>query len=145
MKSKSEEMHEVYQGVRTLITHPGTWTQGAEARDDTGQECNPCSDEAVAYCLAGAVRHVIDPFFNYEIELQRLVIRKIAKMILDEDHPIFDKHGMRMPGDYYYFSEDDAIIDIHEEIADPFDVVACFNDDNSQDNVLRVLDVLMSE
>lgn len=46
---------ELLQGARALLTPPQNWTQGYSARKADGTEAVVTTDEAVCWCLSGAL------------------------------------------------------------------------------------------
>lgn len=47
-----------FSTVAELFAEPSRWTQGAEARDAWGDECDIYGDDACAWCLLAAVERV---------------------------------------------------------------------------------------
>lgn len=46
----------VLEGALELLTRPGAWTTGAQARNADGAAVKPEDDEATSWCVCGAVR-----------------------------------------------------------------------------------------
>jgi hypothetical protein len=43
------------RAVRAIVADPAHWTQGAYAKDSIGLQVTPQSNQAVCFCLAGAL------------------------------------------------------------------------------------------
>jgi hypothetical protein len=41
--------------VKDILSDPSKWTQGFFARDKLGQPCEPLDENAVQYCIVGAL------------------------------------------------------------------------------------------
>ncbi|GJE78061.1 hypothetical protein ACFQWF_01630 [Methylorubrum suomiense] len=52
-----DAVHTVLVTMEAILSLPGSWTQGATARDASGRPCDPCSPDAVSRCLYGALEH----------------------------------------------------------------------------------------
>ena len=48
---------ELLERARALLARESRWTQKALARDEAGQPVQACSDDAVSWCLLGALEH----------------------------------------------------------------------------------------
>ena len=46
---------DILKGTREILSDPARWTQNAWARNAKGQEAYPFDEEAVAFCLDGAI------------------------------------------------------------------------------------------
>lgn len=54
--------------IKELLITPDKWTNGANARNVTGQQIPPCSAHACQWCLVGAIHKVCsDPFEYYTV------------------------------------------------------------------------------
>ena len=50
---------QVLQGIRELLSDETRWTKHSAAKDENGDICNIYGDEAVCFCLGGAVCRII--------------------------------------------------------------------------------------
>lgn len=57
---RARSVADVLDAAADLLSKPGAWTQGAEARNQYGSPCyaGPSSVTAVCFCLIGAVRRI---------------------------------------------------------------------------------------
>ena len=73
---------EVLARARALVANPDTWTQGATARDARGRRVEPEDDEAVRFCLIGALHRacaeVVAPLGVYNRASARLEAASFA-------------------------------------------------------------------
>lgn len=77
---------EILRAARALISDPARWTQGAFARDSSGDQVDRLTSEAVCWCLAGAVDAASYPerigVDNYVIDFDRSAARLAAARAL---------------------------------------------------------------
>jgi hypothetical protein len=57
-----DKVIDILQRARARIATPETWCQGTNAKDDTNHMVSSCSDEAVQWCLFGALIRECDLF-----------------------------------------------------------------------------------
>ena len=71
---------EILRGVADLFETPGTWTQGAWARDANGVPLvRPLDSEAVCWCLLGAIRRVRGPAISDAEDEAREAVRDVLR------------------------------------------------------------------
>ena len=67
----------ILRGVVRLFEQPGTWTQDAWARDEAGKRLTRAhDDEAVCWCLIGAIRKVRGPGMSSAEDVASVALRK---------------------------------------------------------------------
>lgn len=54
--------------IRELLTDKSKWTKGYDAQDISGERTSPMSEEAVCWCLAGALHRCYLPEQRQEIQ-----------------------------------------------------------------------------
>jgi hypothetical protein len=71
----------ILRGVAELFSTPGTWTQGAWARDAKGDRLARALDEtAVCWCLLGAVKRVRGPGMSPAEDQAQAALRRALRM-----------------------------------------------------------------
>ena len=55
--TNQEAIRAVVTDVLTLLSDPTKWTQGENARNARGEATSPISEDAVCWCVLGAVRY----------------------------------------------------------------------------------------
>jgi hypothetical protein len=63
--------------AKDVLSEPSRWTQGACGRDKLGRPCSPLSENAVQYCIVGALMRA------YSRELHNAVYDRAIKAIVD--------------------------------------------------------------
>lgn len=67
--TESQEVIDALKLMKKLIDKPASWIKRASARNISGQEVNYADNEAVCFCLLGALGHVVYKHtYSHEIE-----------------------------------------------------------------------------
>lgn len=68
------QTYDVIRRTRDLLQNPDNWTQGTDARDESGTACEAHLSCAVQFCVTGAMKHVGANWDN----------RKAARLLLEQ-------------------------------------------------------------
>jgi hypothetical protein len=75
------EAARILRGVAELFATPGTWTQGAWARDSKGERLSRALDDsATCWCLLGAVKRVRGPGMSPAEDQAQAALRRTLRM-----------------------------------------------------------------
>lgn len=69
--------------IKELLSGPEKWTQHTYARDKNGRDCSQWSQEAVCWCLYGAV----DKCYENIIEIDNKIREKVISIVDWNDDP----------------------------------------------------------
>jgi len=72
--------------IKELLNHSGRWTQGYFARAQSGSLCDAKSDEAVCWCLGGALQKCYG-HLSERFEVYRKISDKIGIIPIWNDDP----------------------------------------------------------
>jgi hypothetical protein len=70
--------------ARELLADERNWTKGAAARDAQGNETDVDSEEAVCFCVLGAIRHITDRVIQNSMD--RLLLDVVAEVTGTRDY-----------------------------------------------------------
>ena len=79
------EVLEIFKGMNNLLSDESKWTKEYFAWDSDGDMCDPRSEEAVCWCLLGAL-HIVDPTFSNYRSVHEYLSSKIGKGVDGNDN-----------------------------------------------------------
>ena len=70
-------LHDILVKGKDLISDPERWTKGYAARDKKGIRVIAMSEDAVKWCMIGAIRKVVDEEeYSHELHMAQVLLRR---------------------------------------------------------------------
>jgi len=92
LKSNLSHQLELLTQIKAKIENPKHWTQYSSAKNKSGKPCNATSEDAVCWCILGAMDAVILPL-NLDIDFNYLIYKRLKAQMPDGCVSSFnDKH-----------------------------------------------------
>jgi hypothetical protein len=88
--------------AKDLLSDKSRWTQGALARDASGEPCRPCDDIARQWCVLGALMRVYGDTVDFVDATEA-----IGRVIPNLDNYDDDDYGVGEDVDWYGVMEDE--------------------------------------